>query len=211
VRELVRHMAGVHHWAATQVRDRRTDEVDEELEEQVGGWPPHDQLLDWAAGKAVALVDVFEAADPDFPYFNWFRGSTPLTMWTRRQAHETAIHRVDAELAAGAVTPFDAAFAADGVDEIVLDMVAARERIVDTPRPLRMQLVASDIERAWTVELAPDALRTFGERRGDADATITGTASELYLAMWHRVDAVTREGDPNALDVWWGAVAPRWA
>ena len=212
MRELVRHMAGVHHWAATQVGDRHTDEIDEELEDQVGGWPPDDELLDWAAAKAATLVEVFEAADPDFPYFNWFRGTTPLTMWTRRQAHETAIHRVDAELAADDddVTPFEPAFAADGVDELVLDMVSARQRRVDTTRPLRMHLEASDIERTWTVELAPDALRTFGERRGDADATITGTASELYLAMWHRVDAVTRDGDLTALDVWWGAVAPRW-
>ena len=91
VRELVRHMGGVHHWAATHVRDRLTEDFDDELEDQVGGWPPDEQLLDWAAGKASALVEVFEAADPDFPYFNWFRGTTPLTMWTRRQAHETAI------------------------------------------------------------------------------------------------------------------------
>jgi uncharacterized protein (TIGR03083 family) len=212
VRGLVRHMAGVHHWAATQVGERHTDEIDEDLEDQVGAWPPDDQLLDWAAGKAATLVDVFEAADPDFPYFNWFRGTTPLTMWTRRQAHETAIHRVDAELAAtGEVMPFEPGFAADGVDELVLDMVGAWERTVDTPRLLRMHVDASDIDRTWTVELAPNALRPFGERRGGADGTITGTASELYLAMWHRVDAVTRDGDPTVLEVWWGAVAPRWS
>ena len=211
MRELVRHMAGVHHWAATQVGDRHTDEIDEELEDQVGGWPSDDELFDWAASKAARLVEVFEAADPEFPYFTWFRGTTPLTMWTRRQAHETAIHRVDAELAADDVTPLEPAFAADGVDELVLDMVGSWDKVVDIDRPLRLHLQATDIPRGWTVELAPDGLRSFGDRRGDADGILSGTASELDLAMWHRVDAVTRDGDPSLLDAWWSAVAPRWA
>jgi uncharacterized protein (TIGR03083 family) len=211
VRDLVRHMGGVHHWAATHVRDRLTEDVDDELEDQVGGWPPDGQLLGWAAAQVATLVEVFEAADPDFPYFTWFRGTTPFTMWTRRQAHETAIHRVDAELAAGEVTPFDAAFAADGVDELVLDMVGRRDKPVDVDEPLTLHLQATDIDRAWTIELAPERLRGFAAPRGEPDGTVTGTASELYLAMWHRVDAVDREGDPRALDVWWSAVAPRWS
>ena len=207
----MRHIAGVHHWAATQVRDRHTEEIDEELEDQVGGWPPDDELLAWAAAKVDALVEVFEAADPDFPYFTWFRGTTPYTMWTRRQAHETAIHRVDAELATGRVPHFEPRFAADGVDELLLDMVGYWDKVVDVDRPLRLHAQATDIDRGWTVEMAPDGLRSFGDQRADPDGTITGTASELYLAMWHRADAVDRAGDPSVLDVWWGAVAPRWA
>jgi uncharacterized protein (TIGR03083 family) len=210
VRELLRHIGGVHHWAATHMRERLTEDFDDELEDQVGGWPADEGLLDWTAAQAAALVEAFEAADPDFPYFNWFRGTTPLTMWTRRQAHETAIHRVDAELAAGEVTPFHAAFAADGVDELLLDMVAMWDKVVDVPRPLRLHLQATDIDRRWTVELEPDGLRSFADGRGDPDGSVTGTASQLYLAMWHRVDDVVRDGDPSLLDVWWGAVAPKW-
>ena len=42
-------------------------------------------------------------------------------MWARRQAHETAIHRVDGESALGALsgTPFEPSFGADGVDELL--------------------------------------------------------------------------------------------
>src|SRR5205085_308477 len=74
VRELVRHAAGVHHWAAAQVGGRRTDEIEGDLVDIVGGWPPDDELLDWAAGKHAALVRTFEEADPEFGYFTWFEG-----------------------------------------------------------------------------------------------------------------------------------------
>src|SRR6204780_1534249 len=45
---------------------------------------------------------------------------SPLAFWARRQAHEPAIHRADAESAAGDVTPFPAVFAADGIDELLV-------------------------------------------------------------------------------------------
>ena len=41
-------------------------------------------------------------------------------VWARRQAHETAIHRYDAESASGDVNGFDLDFAVDGIDEILV-------------------------------------------------------------------------------------------
>ncbi|MGH9217172.1 MAG: maleylpyruvate isomerase N-terminal domain-containing protein [Acidimicrobiales bacterium] len=73
-------------------------------------------MLEWAASQHARLVRELETADPEFPYFTWFRGDAPLTMWARRQAHETAVHRVDADLAAGWASTFAPAFAADGID-----------------------------------------------------------------------------------------------
>ena len=211
VRDLVRHTAGVHHWAATEVGDRHTDEIEGDLEDIVGGWPSDYDLLNWAGEKLTVLIDTFEAADPDFPYFNWFRGDTPLTMWTRRQAHEMAIHRVDAELATGDVTPFEPAFAADGIDELVIDMVGARRKKIDVPRTLRLHLHATDIDRDWTIDIAPDGLSNRRGIDGEPDCTATASAATLYLAVWHRLDSLDVEGDPSVLDAWWGAVAPAWS
>jgi uncharacterized protein (TIGR03083 family) len=157
------------------------------------------------------LVDVFRAADPEFPYFTWFWGETPLTMWTRRQAHETAIHRVDAELAAGAVAPFEPTFAADGVDELLLAMVGDRDRPVEVDSPVVLRLEASDIDRAWTVDIRPDGLRPRAGRDGHADGTVTGTASDLYRAVWNRGDDVDITGDRLALDAWRQTVTPSWS
>ena len=40
--------------------------------------------------------------------------------WPRRMAHETSVHRVDAQQAAGAQLPIDTALATDGVDEFLM-------------------------------------------------------------------------------------------
>ena len=214
VRELVRHVAGVHHWATAEVGGRRTDEITGDLVDLVGGWPPDGELLAWATGEHAALVRTFEEADRDFPYFTWFPGETPFTMWTRRQAHETAIHRVDAELAAGrGVTPFGPAFAADGVDELVLAMVGDWERALPVEGERRLRLVASDVDRTWTIVLGPGGLRVHGSAVGGADGTWTGPADALYRAVWHRGgdDELAVEGDPSLLRTWWEVVQPAWS
>ena len=53
----------------------------------------------------------------DMPTF--LPAPSPLAMWARRQAHETAIHRYDAQHATGTSAGFDPAFASDGIDELV--------------------------------------------------------------------------------------------
>ena len=58
-------------------------------------------------------------------------GPSPLAFWARRQAHETAVHRYDAQSAAPGGPPapagaFDPAFAADGVDELIMGFAARR-------------------------------------------------------------------------------------
>jgi len=47
---------------------------------------------------------------------------------------ETAIHRADADAAAGRASVFEAAFASDGVDELVLDIVGNRHGRLDLYR-----------------------------------------------------------------------------
>ena len=66
-----------------------------------------------------SFVAALEAADPAEPAHSWSGDPANHTVafTYRRQAHEALIHRLDAELAAGAVTPLDTALAADGVDE----------------------------------------------------------------------------------------------
>ena len=213
VRELVRHVGGVHTWAIQQVDGRRTDEISGDLVDIVGGWPRDENLVDWAADQHARLVEVFEDADPEYPYFTWFRGDTPLTMWTRRQAHETAIHRVDAELAAGRSTPFPSEFAADGVSELVLDMVGDWKRGLSVARDVTLHLRSTDVGRSWAVVMAPDGF-TMSDRAPDrADCEVVGSADALYRLVWHRggIDDVTVTGDHDVLAAWWASVQPRWS
>src|SRR6187431_530003 len=64
VRDLVRHVGGVHHWAARQLGEKRTGEICGDLVDLVGGWPDDDDLLGWAADRHAALVLELERADP---------------------------------------------------------------------------------------------------------------------------------------------------
>ena len=46
-----------------------------------------------------------------------FTGSRPASFWARRMAHETAVHRADAEITVGRQPEIDADIAVDGIDE----------------------------------------------------------------------------------------------
>jgi hypothetical protein len=48
---------------------------------------------------------------------------------------------------------------------------------------------------------------------GDADCTVRGSASNLYLVLWNRAqpERVTIDGDPSVLDVWRATVQIRWS
>ena len=56
------------------------------------------------AGRTVLLnanlIEALDSASPDLEAWTFLPAPSPLAMLARRQAHETAIHRYDAESAA---------------------------------------------------------------------------------------------------------------
>nr|WP_242384297.1 maleylpyruvate isomerase N-terminal domain-containing protein [Thermobispora bispora] len=115
IRDLLRHTGGVHRWATAFVSTGRAEPYGPDERRGFFTAPPDDGLLDWYLESHAELVRTLKDADPDLECWAFLPAPSPLAFWARRQAHETAIHRVDAELAAGhAITPFDPAFAADG-------------------------------------------------------------------------------------------------
>lgn len=213
VRDLVRHMGGVHHWAHAQITAHRDSEIEGDLEDIVGGWPPDGELIDWAARQHQHLVEAFEAADPDYPYWTWRTPrTTPLAFWVRRQAHETAIHRVDSDRAAGLrLSQFDAALAADGIDELLVDVVGSRRGPAPVETAIDLAFVAEDISRRWWLRVEPDGY-TAGEGEYHAAATFFGPASALYQLVWHRLsdNPVRGEGQVQQLEQFYEVVNIRW-
>jgi uncharacterized protein (TIGR03083 family) len=114
MRDLVRHMGDVHRWAAAHVAERRTEPI-RRVDEIAGPLPGDADLLDWFHQGHADLVATLEAADPDVRCWSFLPAPSPLAFWARRQAHETGMHRADAESPSGRITPFDPALAADGV------------------------------------------------------------------------------------------------
>lgn len=218
MRELLRHLSMIHLWAAGHVSRRREDSFGAELADLEGAWPdlavfwPEDEdLIDWYLETNANLVITLESAPIDADAWTFLPAPSPLAMWARRQAHETAIHRFDAENAAGVGSVFEPEFASDGVDEI-LAAFAPRKPEFPVASTKAMLVHATDTGDRWHVSLAPDGITTV---RGDgpADVTLAGNATELYLAMWNRGDdeQLTITGDRDVLDLWHANVRIRWS
>ena len=219
MRDLVRHLGLIHLWAAAIVEtgDPEFFEV-EDLPDLTDQWPdlarayPDDAgLVSWYRRTLANLVCVFESAplDRDCPTF--LPAPTPLSMWTRRQASEIAIHRYDAEIARGTSAGFDTEFATDMLDE-VLSGFAPRPRSLDLDSAKVIHVHAEDSDEHWYLTVGPEL--TESSRTGNhADLTLTGSASDLYLLLWNRTpgSAVSMTGEIDLMDLWRGNFRVRWS
>ena len=120
-RDLLRHLSEIHLWAASHVARRAVREGVSELADLEAAWPdlanfwPDDEsLIDYYLATNSNLVAELESAPADLATWTFLPAPSPLAMWARRQAHETAVHRFDAENAAAIPSRFAPAFAADG-------------------------------------------------------------------------------------------------
>lgn len=202
VRDLVQHTGQVHRWATSYVTTGRTtppNEHDSPAE------PPavDDELLPWFAQGHAALLDALRDATDALECWAFLPAPSPRAFWARRQAHETAVHRADAELAAGGDPTYDGAFAADGIDELLFGFFARpRGRLLADPA-VRLGLRDVDTGDAWTMTIGPEG-RSATRDAADADCVVSGPASELYLLLWNRRDAsrCRVEGTADVLQLW---------
>lgn len=223
LRDLVRHLSEIHLWAAANVAQRpgaaldledRSDLV-ESWPELAVFWPDDDDLIQHYLRTNQNLVHQLESAPPDVAAPTWLPAPSPLAMWARRQAHETSIHRFDAESATGTVTGFDPLLAADGISELLYAFYRNVARPKDRPflidRDSTMHVHALDTDDHWFMEFTPEAFRR-GEPTGAADVTVSGSASDLYVSLWNRGDdsQITVAGDRRLLDTWHDRTGVRW-
>ncbi|WP_338932685.1 maleylpyruvate isomerase family mycothiol-dependent enzyme [Streptomyces netropsis] len=215
VRELVTHTGAVHRWAARIVGESLTEPIG--LPAAPEGDGP--ELVEWFREGHRQLVKTLTTAEPDLRCWTFMPAPSPLSFWIRRQAHETAVHRVDAEAAldgggasaagsssdsSAGFSPIDAEFAADGVEELLVNFHGGeRSRVrTDTPRTLRVR--ATDSGAVWTVRLSDGPPRTERTAEGPADCELAGPVSDLYLALWNRLplDTLGSTGDASLARLW---------
>jgi uncharacterized protein (TIGR03083 family) len=214
VRDLVRHQGGVHRWAASIVGTPRTEEWRVDLDEVVGTWPDDANLIGWFGEGLDALVKVLSAADPDLTCWTFLAAPSPLAMWARRQAHETSVHGVDAELAATrAAAPFPARFAADGIAELLECFITRPGGRLRSDPVRRLRVRCTDAPRDWLVMIGPDGVDTTpAEDSTKADCVVAGSADDLYLVLWSRRSpaGLPVDGDGGVLDLFLDRVNVRW-
>jgi uncharacterized protein (TIGR03083 family) len=197
VEKLVRHTGRVFTSCAAVVRARGKVDFS-----GLPDMPKGADAIDAYEERAAALVDALTDLPADFPIWNWFGIDPPIPgFYHRRMAQEIAVHRYDAELAAGTPTPIETALAVDGVDEF-FTLMLGRDNTVDLGGSLHLHATDADCE--WV--LRPEGgklVATPGHEK--ADAAVRGTASDLDLYLWNRKSA-------SELDVVGDAsVAARWA
>lgn len=178
-------------------------------EPQEGEWPwapDDDSVFGWFSERLAELLHELGTRQPDQTTWTWFHPDQTVGFWARRMAHESAIHRVDAELGAGRpLAPHDLWLAADGVDELLVSFLPPDEDDLqdehyDDGSAGTVLVEAGD--RRWLIELPDGGCRgrAVGERV-HSDARIAGAAADVYRGLWNRPTElpVTREGDAAVL------------
>jgi len=166
--------------------------------------PDSFEVVNWFRESLALLLDALRDADPADPVWSWSDDKT-AGFYFRRMAHETAMHRYDAEAATGTPAPFDGDMAADGIAELYELIVPSNvvRRGVTLPSG-SLHLHRSDGEGEWMVK-AVDGAVALTHEHGKGDAAVRGPASDLFVFAWHR-------GMPASLQIFGDeAVARGWA
>ena len=208
-RELALHLGEVHRWAALTIEHPGTKPPADVL----GPLPDANDLEAWLRRGSSALVDTLRDADPNGKYFTFLADPpSPLTFWARRQAHETAMHRVDAQISSGMVDAYTPEFAADGVDELLTGFIPRPHMKLRSPHPLTLQVVAADVAGAWHLSISPEPVITTRGSLLPADCVVRGTANDILLALWNRTttESVDVSGQADIVDLFCDSIHIRW-
>jgi uncharacterized protein (TIGR03083 family) len=196
LRDLAAHLGGVHRWA-TQIINERSMDVPSFTQSKLDGV----DLCDWFDEGVEGLLAVFRDNPPDDGCPNFNPGSAKtIAWWSRRQMHETTVHRWDAERALECTDAINADVAVDGIDEYLDVFVRTRgKQTLIAP----LVLASTQPSRTWT--LAPSAKPgrldiSAGQTVGVPDE-LAGEPERLLLMLWGRLNytepGLVVTGDPK--------------
>lgn len=202
--DTVRHVGSVYRMALAWVRSgvRPTAWQREPDEDQ--------SVTDYLRAGMRAVVDQLTAHPPDTPCPTWWPEHETYGFWYRRLAHETTVHRVDVQSAAGLEpdeVPRDVAV--DGVDEVLTLWFAHRLDVlgVSGTRHARLKIRAGGHE--WMARSTPHATSSWRVDKPDelGDGTITADPYTMYLWLWGRlpphIRKLERDGSEDAIAQIW--------
>lgn len=212
VQDLIEHLGTVHRRAIARIGSQ-TDPTGIELNIPT----ETTEMLNWFDAGWRELDRAFTETPPSAQAWNWTGQNQTVGWMIRRQAHEAAIHRYDAELAhmgLPSVAAFKSLptesipfgyvpeFAKDGLNERLYVSIAGRSNLKGS-LPGSLHFHANDTEAESTITFI-DGVFTIEEGHSKADAAIRGTASELYLWSWGRLPADVLQcfGEMSVIESW---------
>lgn len=207
--DLTRHLGGFYQRIRLHAGSAGADEK----------WPPltvpeeapaaaDEAVVTWFGEQLAGAEAHLESLDPDLPTWNFAPRARVASFWHRRAAHETAVHRWDAQVATRLPEPIESKLAADTVAEALDTFLAAGRRRTDMPTQGLVHLTATDVGSEWYVRLRGDAVSLLDTdtlldpETHQARASASGSASDLALALWGRVpfDVLEIAGEVTLLD-----------
>lgn len=197
VSSVVAHIGCVHDWVTRMVTTGAADRVDFPSAPELAGA----ELADWADERRGMLLDALSDADPDRPM--WAFGlQVPTRFWSRRQAHETSVHAVDATAAAGESWTISGDVADDGLAEFLTLFLpfqwARRAPTWGDGRSVHFHRTDGEGERLMTISAEPE-VRAAHEK---GDLAVRGSAHDLLLWALNRPASVELFGDEQLAADW---------
>jgi uncharacterized protein (TIGR03083 family) len=161
--------------------------------------------LPWIEESAEQALAIMKGADPEAAVWNWLeQGPGPARFWWRRMAHETVIHRVDAEAAAGVESPVEPAeLASDGIDEFLAFVQVRNKAEALEILGGSFHFHTTDVAGEWMVVFRDGGVEITREH-AKADVAVRGPASDLELFLYNRRGSEGLEmfGDPAKIAAW---------
>jgi uncharacterized protein (TIGR03083 family) len=203
VEDLTRHLGRVHRWATELVSERATSRISQDamsIDSDVVG-------AQWLRSGGRALVAVLRSADPDDAMWAW-GADQHVRFWSRRQLHETFVHRLDLELATGTASYVDPAIALDATDEFLANMKSDRDismQARDGRESELFQISSTLPPGQWRVRLEPEDYQ-FVDSTDIPDAELSGSAGEVLKVLLQRSEwphsDVAISGDETLVKYW---------
>jgi uncharacterized protein (TIGR03083 family) len=186
IAELVWHLGEVHWFWATDIELRATSP--EEIEASKPVRPTtYEHATAWGRSQLDRMLEILKSTPDGVPVWTWALGESDRTVGfiRRHQVQETAVHRWDLQSAAAGVDPdpIDSGVASDSIDEF---LSISLPFAVSKKKPLRgsVHVHCTDVTGEWFIER--DGRVDRGHARGDV--ALRGTASDLLLALYNRID-----------------------
>jgi len=156
----------------------------------------------WFTQIASGLVGELKAATAETQVWTWDPTDQSAGFAARRMAHETAMHRFDAQSAIGAPQPIEPALAADGIEEIFVMVDAYPDAGRGEGETLHLH--GTDAENEWLIAMNPEGLDVRREH-AKGDLALRAAVSDLELVLYDRppLGPVERFGDESVLDAWY--------
>ncbi len=199
VLDLLAHHASFQAWITTIVNDRLLDPV------APSPITPTDDgdRVGWYRSIGSQLVMALRSSPADTPVWCVTSQQT-VGAWARRQASETSVHRWDAQNATGEGEPI--AHATDYISEMFEHLLPGLIKSFGAPLPHgTLALRSTDTTERWTMTTADDRLMIAPDHP-PAHVTLSGTTSDLLLALWNRPSNAETDGDREVLQQWRRAI-----